>query len=392
MLKKATRIFTLAICLFLTLCLLAGCSGKPTPVDTAIVWGACANSKQLPLNTQGLDNSIYNSCRTYGSVSVVIPQGDAVCVADFAIDPPAKSGLSANKLKQLAEEHAGQIKQVLSNSTATSGERDVLEAIVLAGRTLSGDDDHAKTLVVMDTGLSTCGLLDFAHGNLLDVEPQQILTALESVEGVPDLSGVDVVWFYLGDTAAPQEDLTPALKNKLEDIWTEILTAGQAQSVTFLDDLPRAEGYTGLPPVSTVSVQQTGIAFDKAVVLDGEKVSFVGDRAEYVDPAAAMEALKPIAMTLNAHPDVCVLIAGTTATGGREYCRNLSEMRAETVKDSLVSLGVDPAQLYTMGLGCEDPWHIPDTTDGQLNERAAENRAVRVINVESEEARALMNK
>lgn len=55
-------------------------------------------------------------------------------------------------------------------------------------------------------------------------------------------------------------------------------------------------------------------------------------------------------------------------------------------------MGVDPAQLYTMGLGCEDPWHIPDTTNGQLNERAAENRAVRVMNVESEEARILMSK
>lgn len=356
-----------------------------TPVDVSLVWGATANSRTIPVNSQGLTNMLYQGCRTYGSVSVIVPQGEAACVADLEINPPSKSGLSNTKLEQLANDQTKQIKDLLATTVATGEEKDVLEAIRLAGRTLS-DGEGDKHLVIMDTGLSTSGLLDFAHGNLLGTEPEQVVSALQDVTGVPDLTGISVIWFFLGDTAAPQQELTPAQRESLRTIWEAVLLAGNAASVEFSDALPGDEGYAGLPMVSTVAVEADRVIFEKPLKLDAQKVCFVGDSDQYVDAAAAQEALEPIAVTLKAHPETKVLLVGTTATGRQDYCRTLSEARACAVKDTLVSMGVCEEQLVAVGLGCEDPWHVPDTTDGQLNENAARNRKVLVLNADSEDA------
>lgn len=384
--------FYLLILMALVLCSsLCGCdNGGDDPVDVALVWGPTSNSKVIPVSTEGLSDTLYISCRTYGSVSVIIPQGEAVCVADLSINPPTKEGLSEAKLNALAQEQVRQIKELLATTVATGEEKDVLEAISLAARTLADGEDHAKRLVVMDTGLNTAGLLDFAHGNLLNANPEQILQALQDVKGVPDLTGVDVTWFFLGDTAAPQQELTPAQKAHLQAIWEAILLAGNATSVEFSAALPGTEGYMGLPAVSTVAVSEEKIIFNEPLQLDAQKVSFVGDSDQYIDPALAMEALEPVAMTLKIHPNVKVLLVGTTATGRQESCQKLSEARASAVKETLMSLGVNENQLEVMGLGCEDPWHVPDLTDGRLNENAAQNRKVLVLNAESEEARSLM--
>ena len=68
--------------------------------------------------------------------------------------------------------------------------------------------------------------------------------------------------------------------------------------------------------------------------------------------------LKPIADFLLSN-DVTILLCGTTAGDGNSaYTMELSQARAEAVKQSLVDLGVDPSHIIAVGLGSTDPWHV----------------------------------
>lgn len=96
----------------------------------------------------------------------------------------------------------------LSKLNSDVSEVDTLKAITYASKTLSSSSPSAdKVLVIMDNGLSTVGYLDFTKG-LLYADTKTIVDALNKVEAIPDLTDVNVVWMYLGQTAAPQQELS----------------------------------------------------------------------------------------------------------------------------------------------------------------------------------------
>ena len=98
--------------------------------------------------------------------------------------------------------------------------------------------------------------------------------------------------------------------------------------------------------------------FTEPVVLTEGQVTFIGDKAEYLHPEEAESVLKPIADFLMRN-DVTILLCGTTAGDSNSaYTMELSQARAEAVKQSLVDLGVDPFHIIAVGLGSTDPWHV----------------------------------
>jgi len=69
-----------------------------------------------------------------------------------------------------------------------------------------------------------------------------------------------------------------------------------------------------------------------------------------------MEILQRQAAWLQSYPDARILVAGNCdERGTREYNLALGERRAQTVKDYLVSQGVDPARVETISYGKERP-------------------------------------
>ena len=72
-------------------------------------------------------------------------------------------------------------------------------------------------------------------------------------------------------------------------------------------------------------------------------------------------------------------LVGTTATAGTAQGRKqLSQMRADAVKELLVDMGVPAEHITTRGVGINHPDHVPDVTDDGLllPGPAAQNRAV----------------
>jgi outer membrane protein OmpA-like peptidoglycan-associated protein len=90
-------------------------------------------------------------------------------------------------------------------------------------------------------------------------------------------------------------------------------------------------------------------------------------------------ALDEAAARLKANPDYDVEIVGhTDSTGSRDYNVDLSEKRANAVRDYLASKGVDRDRVTTRGAGPDDPIASNKTADGRARNRRIEFNVKRV--------------
>ncbi|MCE9682368.1 OmpA family protein [Halomonas alkalisoli] len=109
------------------------------------------------------------------------------------------------------------------------------------------------------------------------------------------------------------------------------------------------------------------------VVLDSE-VTFAFDSSE-IRPAAHRE-LDQVANTLRENPEMRVRIEGhTDHIGSAEYNEGLSQRRADSVRDFLVSRGIAANRMTTVGYGESRPVATNETDEGR-----ARNRRVEIVN------------
>jgi peptidoglycan-associated lipoprotein len=102
------------------------------------------------------------------------------------------------------------------------------------------------------------------------------------------------------------------------------------------------------PPPPPVDLVQEAMKYVKDVFFDFDKSDI---RADQKDAVAAN------AQWLRDHTTVGVTIEGhCDERGTREYNLALGERRANAVRDALVALGVDPAQIKTISYGKERPF------------------------------------
>jgi len=85
--------------------------------------------------------------------------------------------------------------------------------------------------------------------------------------------------------------------------------------------------------------------------------------------------LDQVVRSLMAYPEVRVEIRGyTDSVGSWEYNLNLSQKRAEAVKQYLVNSGIDPSRLIAKGYGEADPIASNKTAEGRAQNRRIEFR------------------
>lgn len=119
--------------------------------------------------------------------------------------------------------------------------------------------------------------------------------------------------------------------------------------------------------VEELSSQNT----DRGLVLTLGDILFEKDKARLKENASA--SLLKVAEFLNEYPDRQLVIEGhTDSTGPAEYNEELSEARAESVKDALVSYGVDASRIDTEGFGEARPVESNETTFGRVQNRRVE--------------------
>jgi outer membrane protein OmpA-like peptidoglycan-associated protein len=377
---------------------LTGCSepNAKIPVALSIVSGNHADTKELNLAGTEIVKKVSAATASYGFISIVCADGNPKLSNAWTISPPSTPGLTESKLKQISTQQAKEILASLLTVKASSPELDTLKALNTSVRSFAdAPENSVRQILVLDSGLSTVGDLNFLKSDFLNATPNAAVDLLNSRNAIPDFSGIIITWIGLGDVGAPQKELSPAQKENLKKIWTAIIekTGGKA---IFLDTLPSnndnpASDYPKVSTIDFLSDDQTNISNIDAVVF--RNIQFIGDSEKYIDPKAADFILKPVADYIKATPGFTILIIGTTAgANNKESCMQLSSKRAEAVRNTLISLGASENQIKAIGLGYSDPWHIPDTRDdGTLIESiASQNRKVVLMDASSSEAQSIL--
>ena len=109
----------------------------------------------------------------------------------------------------------------------------------------------------------------------------------------------------------------------------------------------------------------------KSLVLEG--VNFITDSAQLTPESK--EILDKVVASLQDWPEVDVEVAGyTDSVAGPEYNEGLSQHRAETVRDYLVSKGVASSRLSAKGYGEKHPIATNKTPEGRAKNRRVELR------------------
>lgn len=392
----------LSVCTVLPTAACSVANAEVTPKAVAIVIGNHANSKGLNFGNAAVRELVSEAIMSEGYVSVISVDGDPEIISgiDFTMPDIYKNGNHA-KLKDDAMKSTNALLNDLLLVAADDPEVDTLKALQLAVRSFSDlPEGTEKTILVLDTGLSTAGVLDF-NNNLLSADPGLIADELDRMKSIPDFSGINVLWRQIGDTEYPQKPLSDAQKDQLKQIWKQIIekTGGYCD----IKDAPYTDqSNDSLPPVTTVELpDEIPVAFDSESlmydadffkhpqILSEEQVKFVADSDQYLDAQSALEVITPIADFLKQNSDVNLLLIGTTAGDiDNDFTRDLSLRRANAVKTSLIDLGISPERITTRGLGSHDPWHVFGAgTTGTL---AAQNRKVVILDLNSEDAKKII--
>jgi outer membrane protein OmpA-like peptidoglycan-associated protein len=83
--------------------------------------------------------------------------------------------------------------------------------------------------------------------------------------------------------------------------------------------------------------------------------------------------LNKVVRLLQAHPDIKIEISGhTDNTGNPDYNQKLSENRAQTVADYLISSSIDPERIVARGYGMKLPVAANNTEEGRAQNRRTE--------------------
>ena len=396
--KKILSVLFIFAILFSSMCMLAGCSVKEDmpsePQNLAVVIPQHDNFPALSMNIPSVTSPIYEACLSFGRVTVTVADGAPFLIGDYTISKP-NAHIDSTKRKQLAQKNCDQILLECSAAKAKTAEVDTLSAITQAAKSIQ-DSSGNHMLLIYQSGLSTTGVLNFASQNLIDADPDKIVEQLTEKHCIPNVNGFSIIWSGIGQTCGDQPPLTEYYKYRIEQLYTAILTAGGA-TVTFHHEPIQGDEPTDVPECSIVPVIEDTLDMNgtlpEIVKFDETKISFVSGKAEFVSESDAYDALKPIADILVNNTKLKVLIVGSTATHGTpESCRELSQLRADKVKDALLALHVDPNQLSAYGAGQNaTPFRVNDLRDGKLVEsEATKNRAVYIVNADSAVFQAFM--
>lgn len=379
-LKMLTSMAAMVAAGSLVVGLLAGCSVIPSKDGAAD--SAVATDTALII-TQGDGMPALTNAEEFLNSVNVTPGGSAgLVVADgkpFALGPQRFDQVKNNDIQQARADKTAryQLVEAVQGAAATTPETDLISAISLASRMLSAGTADNKVLIIRHSGVNTAvASLPMQDLDLLNSDPAQLLDQLDAAAMVPQLNGVPVEFYGLGDVAGSQRTLSAQQVQWLQSFWQAFFDRTGA-AVTFHTDIVSGDALTANGHKVTPLAPAGAPTFIK---VSAEQVDFQPDSTAFLDEDAARSALNELATQLKAD-STSYVVAGSTAevdNASREGAQALSLARARAVRDVLVVAGVPADQITCLGLGNEP------TSVRSANE--AENRCVYVVSSDSVQA------
>ncbi|MBR1432651.1 hypothetical protein, partial [Ruminococcus sp.] len=175
-------------------------------------------------------NEIYDSCYSYAYKCCLVDDGAPyLALEDDLTNADRIDGSSDQNKKLDAEAYAEDFIEKAEGVQALTAEKDTIKAIRLAADTLDSCKGD-KTIVLIDNGISTTGIVSFK--TFQNFDPDKLIGAL-SDNDYAALDNVDIVWYGLGDTVAPQNELSNDDLNNLQSFWEKYLKNCGAANVKF---------------------------------------------------------------------------------------------------------------------------------------------------------------
>ncbi|MEU7791901.1 OmpA family protein [Micromonospora tulbaghiae] len=372
MTARLRRRVAAAVAISIVATTLTACDPPPGDGAIALVVGGRNNMPRPQLTKMATDR-----------LRAAFDKRDTMVVVDVTGDPKVRyTGQidqacdSATTCDAAFRSFVAKVNRLLGGVKAEVGEADTLEAVLTAARVLrtyKGD----KSMVVIDNGLQTVGAMPLQAPGALTAEPEAVVAPLAEKGRLDDLARLPILWTGLGSSAGRQARVPSDAAVMLEALWEGVLGHAEAQvefDPTDLRDLPPADGLPSVTPVpfEPEKAPRSGGCFR----LREDQIGFLGQKAEFRDPAKARQVLEPVAAELK-RLNIPATVIGTTALpDGDDH--GLSTRRAEKAVSVLVELGVPKRRLTPIGVGTEFADFVPDTDrNGNLIETlAVQNRLV----------------
>ena len=353
-LKMLTRMAAMVAAGSLVVGLLAGCSVIPSKdgaadsavaTDTALI---LTQGDGMPALTNAEDFLARVNVTHNGSAGLVIADG-----APFAVGPQRFDQVKNNDIQQARADKAARLELVeaVQEAAAKTPETDLISAISLASRMLSAGTADSKVMVIRHSGVNTGASLPMQELDLLTTDPAQLLDQLDAAAMLPQLNGVAVEFYGLGDVAGSQGTLSAQQVQWLKSFWQAFFDRTGA-NVTFHTDIVSGDALNNGHTVTPLAAAGA----PTFVKVSAEQVAFQPDSTTFLDEAAARAALNGLAEQLKGTSAAHYIVAGSTAqvdNASREGAQALSLARAQAVRDVLVEAGVPADRFTCLGLGNE---------------------------------------
>ncbi len=378
---KRTAALALAACLALlaTLCI-SGCTGEssaqtshnipgsysvaPAAVDASFIEQpeSCAI---VTAAAQGQAFKIPTNALAYAKAAIQQGNYAAYTTADSNATPHGKTfattkNSEAGKQKELESFEADYFTSACS--ARSEGGVDLLSSLNNAANDLranAGTGSSNLVVCVVASGINDTGLLRTTQ-DLVDADANSIVDQLKSLNAIADFSNITVHFYGLGQSSGEQT-IPASVQSKLQTLYAAVVEATGGVACIENDVLAPLGCDDELPEVGIVDFEEDALSIphlargeSAQVTLDETKLAFLGDSAEFADHNQAMSTLSALAEAITEN-GYATRIEGFTATSpewDRDDLIELSQARADAVRDALVSLGVSPASIEKVeGLG-----------------------------------------
>lgn len=352
--------------------LLAGCStisSKNGTTDEAVATDTVLILTQgdgMPALTNAEDFLDLVNVTHGGSVGFVVSDGSPFVVGPQRFDEVKKNDIQQARVDKTARL---ELAEAVQGAAARTLETDLISAVSLASRMLSAGMADNKVLTIRHSGVNTsAATLPMQELDLLNTDPAQLLDQLDAAAMIPQLGGVTVEFYGLGDVAGSQGTLSAQQVQWLKSFWQGFFDRTGA-NVTFHTDIVSGDALNNGHTVTPLAAAGA----PTFVKVSAEQVAFQPDSTTFLDEAAAHAALNGLAEQLKG-TSTHYIVAGSTAhvdNASREGAQALSLARAQAVRSVLAEAGVPADQIICLGLGNEQ------TSVRSANE--ADNRCVYVV-------------